>query len=112
MEFRNAEEKEVKTKPFAEMVGKLPIERNALFVIAEKNPVIQKSSANIPNVKTILVNYLNVADLQKYRNVVFLKDAIAKMEEVFGSSKRSAEPKSEPKASVKKESAKSEPKTA
>jgi large subunit ribosomal protein L4 len=103
--LENYESEGIKTKLFAEMVGKLPIERNALFVIAEKNPVIQKSSANIQNVKTILVNYLNIADLQKYRNVVFLKDAIAKMEEHFGSLERSEKPK---KQSVAKDKIKDE----
>lgn len=99
--LENYESEAPKTKLFAELVGKLPIKRNALFVIAEKNPAIQKSSANIPNVKTILVNYLNVVDLQKYRTVVFLKDAIAKMEEVFGGAQASAkkvEAKEEPKS--------------
>jgi len=78
-------EGEVKTKQFAEMISKLPIDRNVLVVLPEKNAVMQKSSNNLPNVKTILVNYLNIADLQKYRNVLFMKDALAKMEEVFKS---------------------------
>jgi len=81
------ESNEIKTKTFADMITKLPINRNVLVVIPEKNEVIQKSSSNLPNVKTILVNYLNIADLQKYRKVLFLKDAIAKMNEVFGSKK-------------------------
>lgn len=76
-------EGEVKTKSFAEMIKKLPIERNVLVVIPEKNEVVQKSSHNLPNVKTILVNYLNIADLQKYKNVLFMKDALTKMEEVY-----------------------------
>lgn len=78
-------EGEVKTKAFAEMLKKLPIERNVLVVIPEKNEVIQKSTSNLENAKTILVNYLNIADLQKYRKVLFLKDALPKMEEVFTS---------------------------
>lgn len=77
-------EGEVKSKPFAEMVEKLPIDRNVLIVLSEKNETIQKSSNNLPNVKTILVNYLNIADLQKYRNVLFLEEALTKMTEVFG----------------------------
>lgn len=76
-------EGDVKTKLFAEMLKKLPVERNVLIVIPEKNEVIQKSSNNLPNVKTILINYLNIADLQKFRNVLFLKEALTKMEEVF-----------------------------
>jgi large subunit ribosomal protein L4 len=77
-------EGEIKTKAFAQMIEKLPIEKDVLFVIPEKNEVVQKSSANLPNVKTILVNYLNIADLQKYENVLFLKKALEKMEDIFG----------------------------
>lgn len=72
-----------KTAEFAAMLSKLPIERNALIIISEKNSIIQKSSSNIPFVKTIIANYVNIQDLQKYQKIIFLKDAIAKMEEVF-----------------------------
>lgn len=76
-------EGDIKAKLFAELVAKLPIDRNVLVVIPEKNETIQKSSNNLPNVKTILVNYLNIADLQKYRNVLFLEESLNKMTEVF-----------------------------
>ncbi len=71
------------TKPFAEMLKKLPIERNVLVVIAEKDQVIQKSSSNLPNVKTILANYVNIQDLQRYKKVLFLKNAIDKLKDTF-----------------------------
>jgi large subunit ribosomal protein L4 len=77
------EAKEPKTKDFATMIDKLPVERNALFVIPEKNDLIQKSARNITNVKTILANYLNVKDLLKYQTLVFLKDSLPKLEETF-----------------------------
>ena len=77
------EAKEPKSKEFAAMLGKLPVDRNALVVIAGKDAIIQKSSSNIANAKTILAGYLNIHDLQKYKKVIFLKDSISKMEEVF-----------------------------
>ena len=77
-------EGDIKVKTFAAMIAKLPIERNVLVVIPGKNEAIQKSSNNLPNVKTILVGYLNIADLQKYRNILFLEEALTKMTEVFG----------------------------
>lgn len=83
-------EGEVKTKTFAELLNKLPIERNVLVVIPEKNEVIQKSTNNLANAKTIIVNYLNIADLQKYRKVLFLQDALPKMEEIFKSATTSS----------------------
>ena len=75
-----------KTKEFLETLHKiklLPDGRSVLVVIPEKNELIQKSSENLPNVKTILAAYLNIQDLQKYKKLLFLKDSIQKMEEVF-----------------------------
>jgi len=72
-----------KTKAFAELLSKLPIERNVLIVIGEKDKIIQGSSNNLPNAKTILASYLNIRDLKKYRNVIFLKDSIRKLKENF-----------------------------
>ena len=77
------EAKAPKTKEFAELLTKLPVERNALVVIPEKDQVIQKSSSNLSNVKTVLASYLNIHDLQKYRTVVILKDAVKALEDTF-----------------------------
>lgn len=73
------------TKAFAEMVKKLPIERNALFVLPEKDATFNKSANNLPNTKTILANYLNIHDLQKYKVIVLHKDAVDKIKETFTS---------------------------
>lgn len=77
------ESTEMKTKPFADMLKKLPIEKDVLIVIPEKDRPFQKSSNNIPFAKTLLVNYLNIADLQKHDHVLFLETALKKLEEVF-----------------------------
>ena len=74
----------VKTKPFVDMLHKLfPLESDVLIVIPSKNELITKSSRNLPFVKTILVNYLNIADLQKYNHILFLEEALKKLGEVF-----------------------------
>lgn len=72
-----------KTKDFAALLKKLPVERNALVVLPGKDESVQKSASNLPNVKTILANYLNIHDLQKYRTIVIMKDAVKKLEETF-----------------------------
>ena len=77
------EAKEIKTKDFAEMLNKLPEARTTLVVMHEKNEILQKSANNLPNVKTLLVNYLNIADLLKYEKVLFLEPALKKAEEIF-----------------------------
>lgn len=79
-----------KTKLFAEMLKKLPFEKKILFVLPAKDEFFSKSSRNIPRVKYILVNYLNVADILSYNDIVFLKDALPKLEEIFNRPSHSA----------------------
>lgn len=79
--------KVIKTKDLATALGKLPVEKDLLIVLPTKNEILVKSANNLPHVKTILVNYLNIADLQKYDTVIFLEEAIGKMEEIFLSAK-------------------------
>ncbi len=77
------EAKEPKTKDFAAFVAKLPVDRSVLVVLDEKNANLEKSASNLPNVKTVLVNYLSVHDLLKYEKVMFMEPALKKAEELF-----------------------------
>lgn len=72
-----------KTKQFAQMLKKLPFEKSVLFVLPKKNELFVKSSRNIPKIKSILVNYLNLADLLKHKDIVFLKESLSSLEEIF-----------------------------
>jgi large subunit ribosomal protein L4 len=65
-----------KTKEADKFYKALPYEKNILFGLAEKNEGIEKSSSNLPYVKTILVNYLNIKDLLKYNTLVLEKSAL------------------------------------
>ncbi len=83
-------EGEMKTKPFAAMLEKLaPMKdsKNVLIILSEKNPVLEKSAKNLTNTKTILANYLNIADCLKYDRMMFVGDALQKAEETFLSKK-------------------------
>lgn len=71
-----------KTKVFAAMLSKLPFKAKTLFVLPEKNETAARCSRNIPKVKTLLVNNLNIADLLKYEDVIFFKDALSKLKNV------------------------------
>ncbi len=73
----------IKTKDVVNVLEKLPIEKDVLILLPEKNEIVQKSGRNLPFAKTMLVNYLNIADLQRYDKVVFLKESLKKMEELF-----------------------------
>ena len=52
-------------------------------VMPEKNEQVIKSAANIPGVKTALVNTINVYDIINADKFIVAKDAIAKLEEVY-----------------------------
>ena len=73
----------IKTKDVVNILHKLPVEKDVLILLPEKNETIQKSGRNLPFAKTMLVNYLNIADLQRYDQIVFLKEALKKMEDLF-----------------------------
>ncbi len=70
----------IKTKNMVAVLNALPVEQKTLLAIAEKNDIIEKSAANIPEVKTILVNYLNVKDLLKYKTLILMKDSLGFLE--------------------------------
>lgn len=78
------EDADAKTKKFAEMMSKLPVNRNALVVSdRETKNLLQRVSGNVPNVKTIMAQYLNIHDLTKYQTIVFLKGALTEMDSIF-----------------------------
>ena len=72
-----------KTKEFADLLKKLPIDQDVLIVLPAKDANIQKATANLANAKTIIAGYINIQDLQKYQKVLLFKDAVAKLKETF-----------------------------
>jgi len=76
-------EGELKTKPFVDLLAKLPIKRDVLIVVPGRDKTVELSSKNIARAKTVHVNYINIRDLQKYDNILFTQEALEKLEEVF-----------------------------
>lgn len=74
---------EYKTKTIAAMLKAVGSEKKALIVLPEKNEKVIASVANIPGVKTALVNTLNVYDILNADKFIVLQDAIAQIEEVY-----------------------------
>ena len=74
--------KEIKTKEMVKVLNNLNTKK-ALIVLSEKNLNVQASARNIEDVKTTLVNTINVFDLLKYDNLVITEEAIKKLEEVY-----------------------------
>lgn len=75
---------EYKTKTMLAMLKAVEAEGSkALIVMPEVNSFVIKSAANIPGVKTALVNTINVYDILNYDKFIIVKDAVAKIEEVY-----------------------------
>ena len=71
-----------KTSAFAKVLGNLNAEK-ALVVTSEKNDNLVLSARNIPDVKTVPTNAINVYDILKHDSLVITKDAVKAIEEVY-----------------------------
>ena len=74
---------EIKTKAVAEMLAKLKTGKKVLLVLPENNETIYKSARNIKGVKVATVSTLCVYDILNCNNLVVLKEAAKKIEEVY-----------------------------
>ena len=74
---------EYKTKEVVGLLENLGADGKAMIVMPAKNDFVIKSAANIPGVKTALVNTLNVYDILNADKFIVVKDAVAQLEEVY-----------------------------
>ena len=72
----------IKTNDFVKVLNNLNVSK-ALVVMGDKDVVIEKSAANVPDVKTTQATLLNVYDILKYDTVITTKAAVEKIEEVY-----------------------------
>ncbi len=74
---------EIKTKTVATMLTALNAGKKVLIVLPEMNDTVIRSARNIAGVKTAQVNTLNVYDILNCDTFILVKDAVAKIEEVY-----------------------------
>ncbi len=74
----------IKTKDFAAILDRFEIKKT-LVLTAHKDEIVEKSARNIPNVKVLPTDGLNVYDLLNHRTVILTQDTIGKIEERFAS---------------------------
>lgn len=74
---------EPRTKLMVKTLELLKAGRKVLLVTADGNANVVKSARNIPGVKPVRVDYINVYDLLKYETLLITQDAVARVEEVF-----------------------------
>ncbi len=69
-----------KTKSLKNFLDNLGI-NDALIVVPERNLVLEKSADNLPKVKVLAVEGLNVYDILNHQNLILAKESLAKIEE-------------------------------
>ncbi|ABN54102.1 MAG TPA: 50S ribosomal protein L4 [Hungateiclostridium thermocellum] len=75
---------EIKTKQMANVLKNLKVnDTTAVLVLADKNRNVELSARNIPGLKTLFVNTMNVYDIIRHDKFIITKDAVAKVEEVY-----------------------------
>ncbi|GAB7387295.1 50S ribosomal protein L4 [Bacillaceae bacterium] len=74
-----------KTKDMVNILNNLKANEKALIVAGEYDEVLALSARNIPGVKFIAADGINVLDVVAHDTLVMTKDAVAKVEEVLGS---------------------------
>lgn len=73
---------EPKTKRMVQVLKELGV-GSALIVIAQADPVIERSARNLPKVKVLRVAGVNVYDLMRYEHLILTQDALRRLEERF-----------------------------
>ena len=76
--------KEIKTKSFLEVLSRFGMEE-ALIVIGGENFNLERSAKNLPGVKVLRVEGLNVYDILNHENLILVKDAVEKIQKRLAS---------------------------
>jgi len=76
--------KEIKTRSFVEVLRRFGVEK-ALVVIGEENFNLERSARNVPGVKVLRVEGLNVYDILNHESLILVKDAVEKIQERLAS---------------------------
>ncbi|GIP24760.1 50S ribosomal protein L4 [Paenibacillus sp. J22TS3] len=72
-----------KTKEFAAILNNLKVERKALVVGSSYDDNVALSARNIPGVKFVAADGINVLDVLTYDKLIITKEAVQKVEEVL-----------------------------
>ncbi len=65
-----------KTKEMAKIMKNFSQVKTGLLVLSGKNEDIKKAGRNLPNLGIINIDNLNILDILKYKNLIFIKDGI------------------------------------
>ena len=75
---------EPRTKQMSDLLKTLGVAESALVLISAENKNVALASRNMPNIKVLRMENINVYDLLKYRYLITTQDALTTMQEVYG----------------------------
>jgi large subunit ribosomal protein L4 len=75
---------EPKTKDMLDVLSSLGIDSSTLIITAQSTPNVVKSAANLPEVKVLPSDLINVLDLLSYEILVATVPAIRNIEQIWG----------------------------
>jgi large subunit ribosomal protein L4 len=74
---------QIRTKDMVQILKNLKVENKALIVTGKEDQNLKLSARNIPGIKTMMPNTLNVFDLLYHDTLLLTKDAVQLIEEVY-----------------------------
>ncbi|MGQ9490125.1 MAG: 50S ribosomal protein L4 [Anaerolineae bacterium] len=75
---------EPKTRAMAQALQRLALDSSVLILMAGPDENVERSANNLPEVKLLRANYLNIRDLLTYDYLVIPRDALTVIEEILG----------------------------
>ena len=75
---------EPKTKQIVQLLAALGVDSSALIVTSEPEDNVIKSARNLPKIKTMPANILNVLDILSYKMLLMTEAAVRKAERLWG----------------------------
>jgi large subunit ribosomal protein L4 len=73
-----------KTKVMASALESLGVGGSVLLLLSERNDVVERSARNLPQVKILNANYLNIRDLLSHEKILMPVDALQVIERILG----------------------------
>jgi len=75
---------EPRTKDVVAMLQSLSLDGSVLVLLSEANEMVEKAARNLPQVKVLRANYVNIRDLFTHDNVLVPLDALRVLESILG----------------------------
>ncbi len=73
-----------RTKEMVALLENLKLDHSVLILLSEQNEAVEKSANNLPQVKTLRANYLNIRDILGYDTILMPLDALQVIESFLG----------------------------